>query len=512
MEENNEVIQEFSRKNPIDTNKVIEEYSNENKMTILDKINEWYRLREKVGTEHTFGDLEAREKNLKVLQDVDADKLNKLSQEIDALAKKMGVEFDSKTGMLIPATNAIQNQEKQNDEQKPGQNNNQTQQLDNIKTGFDTTSNEYNKVTEALYGKDNVKGNENQNPEQKKEDEKKKIGIVEAIKERKLDIMERDADAKKILQELVKVQAAKDRLDMHIARHVVEKNRLMIQIMQTKLALMYELAHGAKRNDMKVQILETQLNGLVNSVSKKETEFEQIRGTLTTEFNFARNSLGEAKKTLEIDQAGNGSKNKYNVSYSYSEDGVMNSAELNGRKDDKTVHEKELYDQRGIMVFDNLDTINGHTSIMVDGKVVNINSSYTGNGEEVSDSAYIDGMEVLETSSNGIVEEKPDIDELNIPEKTAEEIKMSATKREPSEVKYVIDSMEYRALEEIPPELRVMVGRGLVALELVKNGNVTMPAIAETRLMINEAVEKDKEEEIEAEENPSYPGMPPMIY
>ena len=88
---------------------------------------------------------------------------------------------------------------------------------------------------------------------------------------------------------------------------------------------------------------------------------------------------------------------------------------------------------------------------------------------------------------------------------------MSATKREPSEVKYVIDSMEYRALEEIPPELRVMVGRGLVALELAKDGNVTVPAIAETKLMINEAVEKDKEEK-EEEENPSYPGMPPMIY
>ena len=499
MDENNEVIQDFYRKNSLVSNQVIEEYSRENNMAILDKISEWYRLREKVGTEHTFGDLETRANNLKVLQDIDAEKLNKLSKEIDNMAKEAGIEFDSKTGTISKIN------EKDNTGEK---NSSQENQMDNLKTNLNTVSAEYANVTKALYGEENNTQNKQQNPEvNKEEQEKKKKGIVEAIKERKLNIMERDADAKKVLQELVKVQAAKDRLDMHMAHHVVEKNRLMIQIMQTKLELMAELSHGAKRNDMKVQILETQLNALVNAVSRKETEFEQMRGDLISEFNSARNTLSDAKKTLEVDQAGEGVRNKYNVSYSYSEDGVMNGATLDGRKDDKTIHEKEIYDERGIMIYDNLDTISGQTSIMVDGKTVNIMSSYTGNGEEVSDSAYINGMSVLESTSNGEVEEKPDIDEMKIPEKTAEEIQMSATKREPSQIQYAVDEMVFNTLAEIPPELRSRVGRGLSSLEVIKDGNVAAPAISETALMIKEAAEKDQENELEEEEE--YPGFPP---
>lgn len=493
MEENNEVIQEFYRGNPIANNQVIEEYSRENNMAILDKISELYRLREKVGTEHTFGDLETRADHLKALQDIDAEKLNRLSKEIDAMAKERGIEFDSKTGQL----SNIAEERNQN-----GKNVEQDKNLERVQTDFDTVSTEYSNVTNALYGK-----NENQEKEQESEEKKKNPGVIEAIKERKLNIMERDADAKKILQELVKVQAAKDRLDMHMARHVVEKNRLMMQIMQIKLQLIAEISRGARRNDMKIQILEVQLNGLVNAVSKKETEFEQMRGGLMSEFNGARSALSEAKKTLEVDQAGSGARNKYSVSYSYSEDGVMNGAQLDGRKDDKTIHEKEVYDERGIMVYDNMDTINGQVSIMVDGKIVNIVSEYSGNGEDVNDIAYMEGMEAMEASSNGIVEEKPDVNELQIPEKTAEEIKLASSKRNNGELKYIIDGIEYRTLMEIPAEERNRVVRAMAALEIIQNGNVVAPALAETRGLMQEAIAKDQENELEEEEE--HPGFPP---
>lgn len=358
-----------------------------------DKIKEWYLLKEKVGKGKTFGDLVQRQENLEALEKQDIEKLESLQRTIDSFASELGVQFDAKTGevQITAAQGNVTTPEK-------------NEQLSETKDELAKVAGEHSQVTKALYGEETDPRNKgmSNNP-----------GIKAIVNERKKTLMKRDVAAKKLLDARAKLEVAKDNMDMHGAIHVAKKHRLMLQLEQAKIDLIQRIALGGKEDDMSIQILRHQIEGLTNQIVSLENQFELTRSQYSKEFNMAKMNLENSQKEVEIERQEASTFNKYSKSLTYSEDGILNGSTIDGVRNGNTIHEQELYDERGVMIFDVADVLSREKTINIDGTVVTCVTEF-GTGANVEDSFYIGDMEQLETNTNGVtttVEEKPDIEE-----------------------------------------------------------------------------------------------------
>ena len=373
-----------------------------------DKIKEWYIARGTVASntlqqrgidtrdEREFADLTNREKKLEDVEKKDMSKLEALQAKIEKFASAIGVQFDPKTGEVYFGA--------KRDPNAPVP---QQQDLDETKDELSKTSREHSEVTQNLYGEDI--SNPNFDPEKSKNP-----GIVAAVNQRKQDLMKRDVATRKLLDAKVRLEAAKDRMDMHAARHVAEKYRMMMLLEQVRLQLVREIALGAKENDSTVQNLRHQISGLTNQIASMESQFEAERGSFATEFGNAKAELDNCSKQVEYESKSSQNTNdKYARVLDYSDDGVLNGSTMQGQKNDRRVGEKEIFDERGVMIFDVADVLARTKSINIDGITVMCTTEF-GPGDNVEDSFYIGDMEQLEintTGGNADVEEKPDMEE-----------------------------------------------------------------------------------------------------
>lgn len=408
---------------------------------IKDKIKEWYLLKEKLGKGKTFGDLVQRQENLETLEKQDMEKLETLQKTIDSFASEVGVQFDKETGevQIDPSKSNEVNPEK-------------TQQITETKDELAKVNGEHAQVTNALYG-----------------DEKNNPGVRAVVNQRKQDLMKRDVAAKKLLDARVKLEAAKDNMDMHAAIHVAQKYRLMMQLEQARLDLIQRIALGAKENDMSIQILRHQIEGLTNQIVGLENQFEVARSHYATEFNAAKLGLENSQKEVEIERKEASAFNKYSKSLTYSEDGILNGSTIDGVKNGNTIHEQELYDERGVMIFDVADVLSREKTINIDGIVVACVTEF-GPGPNVEDSFYIGDMEQLEVNTNGataIVEEKPDFEEEVDNTEMGAPTELNVLNREMIRgAYYMINGSVYPPdmLSMVPEEQRMVVAKGLIAL------------------------------------------------
>lgn len=426
-----------------------------------DKIKEWYLLKEKVGKGKTFGDLVQRQENLEALEKQDMEKLESLQKTIDSFALELGVQFDKETGAIhfeTPTEN--------------GNNPIKGEQIAETKDELTKVSGEHAQVTKALYG-------DEANPKNK--EASNNPGVRAVVNQRKKDLMTRDVAAKKLLDDKVKMEIAKDRMDMHGAVHVAQKHRLMLQLEQAKLELIQRIALGGKEDDMSVQILRQEIQGLTNQIVSLENQFELTHGQYAKEFSVAKTNLENSQKQVEVERKEASSFNKYSKSLTYSEDGVLNGSTIDGVKNGNTIHEQELYDERGVMIFDVADVLSREKSINIDGTVVTCVTEF-GPGPNIEDSFYIGDMEQLETNTNGVassVEEKPDIEEEQDNAETGSATSVNVLDRDMiRNAYYMINGNVYPPdmLSMVPDEQRNTVARALIGLGYDRGMSVMNPA------------------------------------
>ncbi|MBQ8298617.1 MAG: hypothetical protein IJX99_01920 [Clostridia bacterium] len=455
-----------------------------------DKLKEWYLLRQKVGKEKTFGDLIQRQENLEALEKEDLSKLEKLQQAIEKFASAIGVQFDPETGEVYFG------------EKRPDAPNVNEQDINETSDELSRVSNEHSGVTAALYG-DEMDPKKMQSPEQSNNP-----GIRAVVTATKENLMRRDVAAKKLLEARVQLESVKDRMDMNAAAHVAKKHRLMMQMEQAKIELVKRVAAGAKENDMSVQILKQEIQGIANQILGLEKKFEVSRDSITAEFNAAKMGLEGAQKEVELERKDAGAFNKYSRNLTYSEDGVLNGSSIEGVKNGNTINEQELYDERGVMIFDVADVLSRRKSINIEGIVVSCVTEF-GPGPDVEDSFYIGDMEKLETSTTGggaIVEEKPDIEEAIDNENAGKPTEINLFERmPPRSMFYDVNGVAYPPdmLSAVPEEQRQSVGTALKLLGYDKAIGMVDPASLATtaceaiaRQALENALENDSFGEI----------------
>ena len=461
---------------------------------LKDKIKEWYIARGTVASESLqkrgidtrdekeFADLASRQKKLEEVEKQDMSKLEKIQAAIEKFASAVGVPFDPKTGEVYFGA------KRDPDAQVPNQ-----QDLDETKDELSKTSREHGEVTQNLYGDDIA--NPNFDPEKSKNP-----GIIAAVNQRKVDLMRRDAAVKKLLEAKVHLEVAKDRMDMHAARHVAEKYRMMMLLEQVRLQLVREIALGAKENDLTVQNLRHQISGLTNQIVAMENQFEAERGSYASEFGAAKVALNDCAKSVEYESKSGGG-DKYSQMLDYSDDGILNGSTMQGRKNDRQVEEKEIFDERGVMIFDVADVLSREKTINIDGTIVTCTTEF-GTGDNVEDSFYIGEMEQLEVNTSGAiasVEEKPDMEEEIDNAETGTLNESSMLQRHLVKmVGYTIGAMSVASqadIDNLTADQRRILGTALNAL-----GGKEVAIYGRIVNLINEGIEKAKENELE--ENP----------
>lgn len=414
---------------------------------LKDKIKEWYLLKEKLGKGKTFGDLVQRQENLEYLEEQDVEKFQELQKIIEEYAEKQGIKFDSATGevKMEPKKEIAETQD--NDlEILP--------QIDETKDTLTKVSGEHAQVTKALYGT----GSTNEIP-----------AVKSVVNQTKKDLMQRDLAAKKLLDAKIKLEVAKDRMDMHGAKHVAQKYRLMMQLEQAKLDLIRRVAYGAKENDMSVQILKQEIAGLTNQIADLENQFNVTHSQYISDFTSAKTALEDSQKEVEVERKEASTFNKYSKNLTYSEDGILNGSTIDGVKNGNTIHEQEIYDERGVMIFDVVDVLSREKTINIDGLVVTCVTEF-GPGPNVEDSFYIGDVEQLEVNTNaGInsVDEKVDFEEIDDNTEMETSKGLGVLNREMSRVAfYSIGGAMYQAnmLSAVPQEQRILAAKGLIAL------------------------------------------------
>ncbi len=453
-------------------------YAKQGEAEILDKIDKWYKQKQAIGKEERYATL-AKDNDSATDRLNDAtDLLDELRKEIEVTAERYGFEvIINENGVSLKMKEISHGPDEQGLE--PNESELGESSIENLRERLNNAGEEYGAASA------NALGNK----------EEKKQGTLEAVRERKLDLMQQDAGARKILQEVVAVQQAKDALDMATARHVVEKNKLMMQIQNYMLDLYQEVARGDVENNPRIEMLKQNIAECSNLVSAMENDFENQRAILASTFEASCVALEGAKKSFESDLKGEGNRNHYTTSMNYSEDGVFQGYSLDGKTDDRPIHVKEVFSEGGVMVQDSLQFLSGSVSINIDGQTVVINSNFTGNGHEMNEAAMIDGMVVAETNVGAgvsIVDEVPDIDEIN-PEEVAEEMVDDMAEYNT----YMIDGEEYDSLPKIPEMYRRHVIEALRAAHLIKvidSRNVLLPpSVALVADIIDQAIQRGLE-------------------
>ena len=442
------------------------------------RLEQYYMQRQKQGRGETFGDKLQRQENLELLEEAEINQLQQLQTEIESLLAELGMSFDPETG-AVTLGNAS-HEEKQRPREEI------TTELDDIQGKTKATAEEYEDVTRMLYGEDekakDTQGNEI-------EDDKKQervpgpsrvsTGLVRENKQIKENLMRRDVLAKRILEERVKIEAVKDNMDMDAAMHVARKNRLMVQIEMIKLEMAKRVARGEDMNSDGMRANQTEINGIMNQISRMEDEFEVRRDAFMANFSAARVSLESLQResenarqapiAIEVEKASAGTFNNYRRSLTYSEDGVLNGAEIEGAKEGRTFSEREVYDESGVMVYGVADILSRSKSINIDGTVVTCVTEFTGSGGNFEDSYCLgDATKLVASSQNNdsSVEEKPDIDEERDNHPTNEDAEVVVYESMVREMVYHMMGVQYtpETLNQVPIEQRMIMGKGLELL------------------------------------------------
>ena len=197
-----------------------------------------------------------------------------------------------------------------------------------------------------------------------------------------------------------------------------------------------------------------------------------------------------------------GLSNKYEKCLVYSEDGILTGTEAQGRINDRDFEQKEVFDERGVMVFDEADVLSRTKTINIEGTVVTCHTDFNNNG--IENSYYVGDSSVasIDTSTQGEVDENPDITE-DVQKAEAGEVNgLSVYESSDYMTTYMIDGVA-QALNDVAPEKRAVVGSALLTLGYNKQKHDMNP-ISLTSRVIEKIIENsidNSEDEIPFNQN-----------
>lgn len=421
----------------------------ENFEMVKTKITEYYELRNDIGRdgiEKTDG--------IEALANSKVEELNELKKEIDTILEKTGLEFNPETCMVE------QREDKEIDDDARNE-------IEQTKSDLTETSEEYKDATNRYVGE----------PEASQDSQEKPIVPMKVVvMEQKKQLYDKDVQAKKILSECADLEAAKDAMDMNSAIYVAKKNILLLQMEQTKLEIARCIANGERIDDQVVQVCQQRLAELALQVANLSKEFEVSNRMYQSKCNLCMDSLSAAtSEAVLLEKQSAGLSNKYEKCLVYSEDGILTGTEAQGRINDRDFEEKEVFDERGVMVFDEADVLSRAKTINIDGTVVTCYTEFNNNGIENSYYVGDDNVASVDSSIQGEVDEHPDIDEEIQRANTGEINDLSVYESSDYLVSYIIDGVN-KSLSDVPPEQRALVGSALITLGYNKQTHEMDPA------------------------------------
>lgn len=421
----------------------------ENFEMVKTKITEYYELRNDIGRdgiEKTDG--------IEALANSKVEELNELKKEIDTILEKTGLEFNPETCMVE------QREDKEIDDDARNE-------IEQTKSDLTETSEEYKDATNRYVGE----------PEASQDSQEKPIIPMKVVvMEQKKQLYDKDVQAKKILSECADLEVAKDAMDMNSAIYVAKKNILLLQMEQTKLEIARCIANGERIDGQVVQVCQQRLAELALQAANLSKEFEVSNRMYQSKCNLCMDSLSAAtSEAVLLEKQSAGLSNKYEKCLVYSEDGILTGTEAQGRINDRDFEEKEVFDERGVMVFDEADVLSRAKTINVDGTVVTCYTEFNNNGIENSYYVGDDNVASVDSSIQGEVDEHPDIDGEIQRANTGEINGLSVYESSDYMVSYIIDGVN-KSLSDVPPEQRALVGSALITLGYNKQTHEMDPA------------------------------------
>ena len=421
----------------------------ENFEMVKTKITEYYELRNDIGRDgiETTGGIEA-------LANSKVEELNELKKAIDTILEKTGLEFNPETCMVE------QREDKEIDDDARNE-------IEQTKSDLTETSEEYKDATNRYVGE----------PEASQDSQEKPIVPMKVVvMEQKKQLYDKDVQAKKILSECADLEVAKDAMDMNSAIYVAKKNILLLQMEQTKLEIARCIANGERVDGQVVQVCQQRLAELALQAANLSKEFEVSNRMYQSKCNLCMDSLSVAtSEAVLLEKQSAGLSNKYEKCLVYSEDGILTGTEAQGRINDRDFEEKEVFDERGVMVFDEADVLSRAKTINIDGTVVTCYTEFNNNGIENSYYVGDDNVASVDSSIQGEVDEHPDIDEEIQRANTGEINGLSVYESSDYMVSYIIDGVN-KSLSDVPPEQRALVGSALITLGYNKQTHEMDPA------------------------------------
>lgn len=421
----------------------------ENFEMVKTKITEYYELRNDIGRdgiEKTDG--------IEALANSKVEELNELKKEIDTILEKTGLEFNPETCMVE------QREDKEIDDDARNE-------IEQTKSDLTETSEEYKDATNRYVGE----------PEASQDSQEKPIVPMKVVvMEQKKQLYDKDVQAKKILSECADLEVAKDAMDMNSAIYVAKKNILLLQMEQTKLEIARCIANGERIDGQVVQVCQQRLAELALQAANLSKEFEVSNRMYQSKCNLCMDSLSAAtSEAVLLEKQSAGLSNKYEKCLVYSEDGILTGTEAQGRINDRDFEEKEVFDERGVMVFDEADVLSRAKTINIDGTVVTCYTEFNNNGIENSYYVGDDNVASVDSSIQGEVDEHPDIDGEIQRANTGEINGLSVYESSDYMVSYIIDGVN-KSLSDVPPEQRALVGSALITLGYNKQTHEMDPA------------------------------------
>lgn len=409
----------------------------ENFEVVKSKITTYYEMRNDVGRDGI-----EKTEGIEALANSKIEKLNKLKSEIDEILEKTGLEFNPETCMIE------QKEQKEVDEDTRGE-------IERTKSDLTHTSKEYMDTTSKYVGEPETSTNEQEKPI---------VPMKVVIMEQKEQLYDKDVQAKKILSQCADLEKAKDAMDMNSAIYVAKKNVILLQMEQTKLEIARCIANGEKLDSQAIQVCQQRLFGLAMQATDLAKGFEESNRMYQGECNLRKESLNIATaEAVFLEKQSAGLSNKYEKCLIYSEDGILTGTEAQGRINDRDFEQKEVFDERGVMVFNEADVLNRTKTINVEGTVVTCFTNFNNDG--IENSYYVGDSSVasVDTSIQGEIDEKPDIAE-EVQKADAGEINgLSVYESTDYMTTYMVDGVE-QALNDVAPEKRATVGSALITL------------------------------------------------
>ena len=445
--------------------------------TIKSKITQYYEMRKDVNRDgiEKIDDLEA-------LNNTKIEELNNLKRQIDELMKQAGLEFNPETCEVEQIGNIeIEDDIKDN--------------LIEIDGKFKDVADDYFETSRQYVGKQvnvepmNEQNVDNENPADEEEpkqgqDDQEIVPLKVMISEKKSIMYDRDVETKKILKECAELEKAYDAMDMNAAIYVAKKNTIMLQIEKLKLEIFKSIASGDGIDSPYVKACNQKIEKLSYELVDLSREFEQSSG-------FYKNMIDDCTENLhnvsniakDLEKQSAGFSNKYDKCLVYSEDGILRGTEAQGKISDRQFEENDVFDQRGVMVFDEADVIQRTKTININGIVVTCVADFK---ENTTDNTYYVGSDYdtnVSVSSQGAVEENPDVEEEIQKTNTGKVSSLDAYEYDDYEISYLLNNCPIK-LSQVPLEQRLIVGSALVTMGYdrdngkMKTMSLTAPIIA----------------------------------